>query len=53
VGNLNFIANPLDQELMQVRTYAIVGMNPTPSQDNTTIILNLGDEEHGSQSLAP
>jgi hypothetical protein len=51
VNDLNIITSPLNQELVQGRRYA--GMNPIPPQDNAIITLYLGDEERGSQSLAP
>jgi hypothetical protein len=53
VNDLNIITNPLDQELMQGRRYATVGMNPIPPQDDTIATLHLDDEECGCQSLAP
>jgi hypothetical protein len=34
MNDLNIIANPLNQELMQGRRYAMVGMNPILPQDN-------------------
>jgi hypothetical protein len=52
MNDLNIITGPLNQELMQGRRYATVGINPIPPQDNAIITLHLGDEERGSQSLA-
>jgi hypothetical protein len=51
--NILAIASPLDKELMQGRRYAMVGLNSILPQDNAIVSLHLGDEECGSQSLAP
>jgi hypothetical protein len=53
VNDLNIITNPLDQELMQGRRYAMVGMNPIMPKDDAIVTLHLDNEERSSQSLAP
>jgi hypothetical protein len=53
MNDFDIITNPLDQELLQGRRYATVGMNPILPQYSAIVTMHLGDEEHGSQSLAP
>ena len=43
--NLNFIADPLNKELMQGRWHTLIGMNPITSKYEVEVTLHLGDEE--------
>src|SRR6185437_13787246 len=50
--NLNFIADPLNNKLVQERWYTLIGMNPITSKYEVEVTLHLGDEEHRCNRLA-
>jgi hypothetical protein len=53
VNYLDLIIDPLNQELVQSRRNATIGMNPIVAKNNTIVTLHLDDEECGSERLAP
>jgi hypothetical protein len=53
VNYLDLIIDPLNQELVQSRGNAIIGVNPIAAKNNTIVTLHLNDEECGSERLAP
>jgi hypothetical protein len=53
VNYLDLIVDPLNQELVQSRRNATIGMNPIVAKNNTIVTLHLDDEECGSERLAP
>jgi hypothetical protein len=46
---LNLIVGPLNQELMQSRRNAAVGVNPIMTKNDAIVTLHLNDEEWGSE----
>jgi hypothetical protein len=53
VNYLNLVVDPLNQELMQSRENATIGVNPIAAKNNTIVTLHLDDEESGSKRFAP
>ena len=51
--NLNFIADPLNEKLVQGRWYTLIGMNPITSKYEVEVTLHLLDEERRCNHLAP
>jgi hypothetical protein len=49
---LNLIVDPLNQELVESRGNAMIGVNPIATKNNTIVTLHLDDEECGSKRLA-
>jgi hypothetical protein len=52
VNYRNLIVDPLNQELVQSRGNATIGMNPIATKNNTIVTLHLDDEECDSKKLA-
>jgi hypothetical protein len=50
---LNLVVDPLNQELMQSRRNAAVGVNPIMTKNDAIVTLHLNDEEWGSEWFAP
>jgi hypothetical protein len=53
VNHLDLIVDLLNQELVQSGGNAMIGVNPITVKNNTIVTLHLGDEEYGSERLAP
>jgi hypothetical protein len=53
VNYLNLIVDPLNQELVQSRGNATIGVNPIATKNNTIVTLHLDDEKCSSKRLAP
>ena len=51
--NLNFIADPLNEKLMQGRWHTLIGMNLITSKYQIEITLHLRDEEGHCKRLTP
>jgi hypothetical protein len=53
VHYINLVVDPLNEELMQSRSNAIVGRNPIVAKNITIVTLHLDNEERGSERFAP
>jgi hypothetical protein len=53
VNNLDLIADPLNQKLVQSKGNAMIDVNPITAKNNTIVTLHLDDEECGCERLAP
>jgi hypothetical protein len=49
VNYLDLTVDPLNQELVQSRENAMIGVNPITAKNNTIVTLHLDDEECDSE----